>query len=458
MSFPRSPYTGFPFDEETPEEFPFNSPTTRGANLQSTLDDIARRHPKIAEHLTNFNSPRTDRSRFPFDRDFDRYSRQFYEHPEDLLQSREFQRNPRSFYEHPEDHSQAREQHNTHPEQPKGSSDIPETRPEQSPGQTSNLQQSDSFDSTRRPLGVDERSPRCSSAPPGGDINIDRELKEPPGNMAREQGKPVERIIPILLEGSEEPIVPKTSGSSRQEPPQASNRRGFDEDQPDHAGASSKQNVSSGARVPVQQDVLEEHEQPKLEQSEPPGVPLSPIEQIQAIKRDVSELLDDVEKFSGATKDKRYLYLDEMLTRNLLKLDDIDTQGRENVRACRKEAIKCIQGAICLLENKVKCGESGKSGQCGNVDESSQTADCAGCATDEAGSETRAVLVSDDAEKMENRAVLVSDKAETSDANKETRAVLVDGPQDEAPVDSKGVNPAVGKVQETDDKKENKGK
>lgn len=47
------------------------------------------------------------------------------------------------------------------------------------------------------------------------------------------------------------------------------------------------------------------------------------------------------------------MFLDEMLTRELIKLDDIETEGKENVRQARKQAIKSIQESINLLESKV---------------------------------------------------------------------------------------------------------
>lgn len=46
------------------------------------------------------------------------------------------------------------------------------------------------------------------------------------------------------------------------------------------------------------------------------------------------------------------MFLDEMLTRELIKLDDIDTEGKENVRTARKQAIRSIQETISLLESK----------------------------------------------------------------------------------------------------------
>lgn len=76
------------------------------------------------------------------------------------------------------------------------------------------------------------------------------------------------------------------------------------------------------------------------------------ISKIQAIQRDVLELMLAVEQFGGKRGDKDYIYLDEMLTRNLLKLDTIDTNGKESIRMARKEAIKCIQTSIAVLEAK----------------------------------------------------------------------------------------------------------
>lgn len=88
-----------------------------------------------------------------------------------------------------------------------------------------------------------------------------------------------------------------------------------------------------------------------------PATPQTPhtidcITKIQAIQRDVLELMCNVEQFGGKRGDKDYAYLDEMLTRNLLKLDTIDTNGKDSIRMARKEAIKCIQASIAVLEAK----------------------------------------------------------------------------------------------------------
>ncbi|CAG9584909.1 unnamed protein product [Danaus chrysippus] len=88
----------------------------------------------------------------------------------------------------------------------------------------------------------------------------------------------------------------------------------------------------------------------------PPQAPPAndPISQILSIQTDVLNLMTEVENFKGAKNDKQYLFLDEMLTRNLIKLDNIETEGKENIRLARKEAIKCIQKCIAVLEAKAE--------------------------------------------------------------------------------------------------------
>lgn len=89
---------------------------------------------------------------------------------------------------------------------------------------------------------------------------------------------------------------------------------------------------------------------------------LDAIAKIQKIQNDVLELMNRVEQFKGGSRtDKEYLYLDEMLTQNLLKLDTIDAEGKDNIKAARKEAIKCINKCISVLEAKTDLAASNSS-------------------------------------------------------------------------------------------------
>lgn len=107
--------------------------------------------------------------------------------------------------------------------------------------------------------------------------------------------------------------------------------------------------------------------QPSEQQSppEPKPQPASndPITQILSIQTDVLNLMTEVENFSGAKADKKYMFLDEMLTRNLIKLDNIETDGKENIRQARKEAIKCIQKCIAVLEAKAEKASNAQAAQ-----------------------------------------------------------------------------------------------
>lgn len=76
------------------------------------------------------------------------------------------------------------------------------------------------------------------------------------------------------------------------------------------------------------------------------------IDNLQSIQQDIIALINRIEDFKGHAKCNEYTYLDEMLTRNLLKLDSIDTIGNVNLRLAKKEAIKCIEQAIVVLEEK----------------------------------------------------------------------------------------------------------
>lgn len=109
-----------------------------------------------------------------------------------------------------------------------------------------------------------------------------------------------------------------------------------------------------------QQQEQQQHQSQQNQAPPPPPQPSAndPITLILSIQTDVLNLMTDVENFTGAKNDKRYLYLDEMLTRNLIKLDNIETEGKENIRQARKEAIKCIQKCIAVLEAKAESNKA----------------------------------------------------------------------------------------------------
>lgn len=52
--------------------------------------------------------------------------------------------------------------------------------------------------------------------------------------------------------------------------------------------------------------------------------------------------------------DREYLEMEELLTRTLLDLDKIDTEGNEQLRSARKNAVLTVQSLIGSLDAKVK--------------------------------------------------------------------------------------------------------
>lgn len=418
--------------------YPFDRDSDGDGLLRSQLDDIAKRHPEIAEHLENFasrdrqrhrstneeaRSPRRprqfsdrfERFGFPFDRDdFDSeyYNKDFYHPDQDFEQPHQHQSTYQQQQPQPE---------HTYDQSPSYSQTSSFASHQPTEPERGNLQQSSTFDLGKNQEPVDDRGQRSMSAPPS-ENTPNSQFHNQTENMSQansETKSSNERIIPIHIEGRDEPVLPKNASSSFSSQQHAAPQpdrlfgkptehftqflphdrdtrygsnwsQGFPPEehirqqrfQPQYSAQKKPQPFvppqSKGEiPIPVQREVppkqQEHHQQHHPQQQhkpqhhqqeqnrstspEQPKVqlqqkPLGPLEQIQAIQKDVSSLMEQVETFSGKSKDKQYLYLDEMLTRNLIKLDNIDTQGQESIRSARKEAIKCIEKTIGILEAK----------------------------------------------------------------------------------------------------------
>uniref|UniRef100_A0A182PUK0 DNA-directed RNA polymerases I, II, and III subunit RPABC5 n=1 Tax=Anopheles epiroticus TaxID=199890 RepID=A0A182PUK0_9DIPT len=160
-----------------------------------------------------------------------------------------------------------------------------------------------------------------------------------------------------------------------------------------NATANTQHQVPRTAQPPPPQPQQQQHTQtqqqpqqqqpPAAGQDQPdsrPKMPTKedPITKIQKIQKDVLAIFDQVEQFKGGSdgkKDKTYIYLDEMLTQNLLKLDSIDAEDQPQIKSARKEAIKSINTCIAVLEAKAEAGASGSanasSGSIGKANNSS---------------------------------------------------------------------------------------
>ncbi|MBN3295939.1 BAG3 regulator, partial [Amia calva] len=84
----------------------------------------------------------------------------------------------------------------------------------------------------------------------------------------------------------------------------------------------------------------EEAPAPKLEEPEEP------------------KLEEEVRCFDGKKNDKKYLILEELLTKELLALDSVDPEGRDDVRQARRDGVRKVQN---ILEGLELIGEEQKS-------------------------------------------------------------------------------------------------
>eukprot|EP00794_Sanderia_malayensis_P011821 gene11821-13045_t len=71
----------------------------------------------------------------------------------------------------------------------------------------------------------------------------------------------------------------------------------------------------------------------------------------------VEEVLDiqgEAMTFNGRRGDQNYILVEEMLTRKLLALDSIQTDGEEDVRLTRRSVVRQVQGLLSVLERRAK--------------------------------------------------------------------------------------------------------
>ena len=95
-------------------------------------------------------------------------------------------------------------------------------------------------------------------------------------------------------------------------------------------------------------------ETPTASHQQPKQVKKSPMDLVNEVNDELGNLREQVNVFEGAPGDKNYRFLDEMLTRLLIKLDNIESQGLDDVRSARKAAIVSVQECVNLLESKAR--------------------------------------------------------------------------------------------------------
>ncbi|ELU08985.1 hypothetical protein CAPTEDRAFT_182552 [Capitella teleta] len=88
-----------------------------------------------------------------------------------------------------------------------------------------------------------------------------------------------------------------------------------------------------------------------------PNAKMSVLELVHSILREAEDFQMQVNNFTGKKGEKTYLLLEENLTRLLIKLDNIDSEGREEIRNVRRQAVRTVQSSIDQLELKAFANE-----------------------------------------------------------------------------------------------------
>lgn len=83
------------------------------------------------------------------------------------------------------------------------------------------------------------------------------------------------------------------------------------------------------------------------------GSPKHPgVQKVEAILEKVQRLEQAVDNFEGKKTDKKYLMIEEYLTKELLALDSVDPEGRADVRQARRDGVRKVQTILEKLEQK----------------------------------------------------------------------------------------------------------
>nr|XP_033804611.1 BAG family molecular chaperone regulator 4 [Geotrypetes seraphini] len=114
-----------------------------------------------------------------------------------------------------------------------------------------------------------------------------------------------------------------------------------------HYSASPQLYENVPRRDPMSQDMNVTPIHPSDTLTSHPG-----IQKISQILEQVHALDGKVDEFVGKKNDKAYWCLEELLTKQLLELDSVETGGQDIVRQVRKDAVRKLQAILEKLERK----------------------------------------------------------------------------------------------------------
>lgn len=161
-----------------------------------------------------------------------------------------------------------------------------------------------------------------------------------------------ERVIPIVRQGD-------TNAGANSSPQTA---RKPSTSTPTHQPSSGvyQQSAHLYTQPEQQRQTPQRENSPKEQLEQDKNAELSPLEMVEKIVYEAKELGLKVNEFQGNKGDKHYRYLEEMLTRMLLKLDNIQAGSDDGIRQARKHAVNTITQTLDLLELKGMSNEDNK--------------------------------------------------------------------------------------------------
>ena len=268
---------------------------------------------------------------------------------------------------------------------------------------------------TKIPLGNLAENSEHNLSTSASDPSVPSTEQPQQHQQPNEQQQPAVRHIPIFVEGRDKPVINDEAGIKKpsefypsnvkverraQNPPTSLNVHNLKDkkqeptsplspipsDQPIPMGYTETDNAINGQPkeptspqpmpagpipMPCSPNFMNKKEAsppppaPPQRQPQPPKLdPKDPsLQQLFKIQDNVNELVNQLDEFNGDKNSKEFKYLDEMLTRNLIALDEIESGGRPDVRQARKESINAINRCLSVLEAKAKSPDAARNNE-----------------------------------------------------------------------------------------------
>ena len=130
---------------------------------------------------------------------------------------------------------------------------------------------------------------------------------------------------------------------------EAENQSDVEQERSQESEDNESESESSSESEEENQEDEKETNSPESTQEDPIQRKLKTIDEIQS---EVEKLDQKVAQITNESKKYDYLYCEEMLTKCLLKLDDILAEGEDVIRTARKRLVNDINRALTSLEEK----------------------------------------------------------------------------------------------------------